>query len=235
MTFANSKGEPYSLQALEEGLQNCIDQADEMGDYPQLGWLTSMDRDDWANARTILLQNGGDKMKEALFKLESGAVMLNLDDEEPVSRAETAELFWHGGLKEGANRWYDKSIQIICANNGRAGFVGEHSMMDGMPCVGLADHMTKLTYDKCAANDTASSDRCDVTSIFKDVFEEMGKGAVEPLLEKGRTAYVVYSRLWLYVVYCLHHISLLTRLTSFLIIYFDNPLLCNQERLIFQN
>jgi Choline/Carnitine o-acyltransferase len=66
--------------------------------------------------------------------------------QEPVSRQQCAALFLHGALTSGRNRWFDKSIQIIVTNNGKAGFLGEHSMMDGMPVVGLADQVTKTTY-----------------------------------------------------------------------------------------
>jgi carnitine O-acetyltransferase len=39
--------------------------------------------------------------------------------------------FLTGGLGSGYNRWFDKSIQLICTANGKAGLLGEHSMMDG--------------------------------------------------------------------------------------------------------
>lgn len=35
------------------------------------------------------------------------------------------------GVGEGANRWWDKSLMWIVFKNGEAGFVGEHSCMDG--------------------------------------------------------------------------------------------------------
>lgn len=38
--------------------------------------------------------------------------------------------FRHG---DGRNRHFDKSVQIVVFRNGKAGLVGEHSMMDGMP------------------------------------------------------------------------------------------------------
>ena len=55
-------------------------------------------------------------MEKALEKLQSGAIVLNLDDEEPVSRKDCAVLFLSGGLNSGHNRWFDKSINLmICA------------------------------------------------------------------------------------------------------------------------
>jgi hypothetical protein len=64
-------------------LQQCIDLADTHG--VELGWLTSNDRDSWADARNELIQAGGMVMEEALTKLESGAFLLCLDDEVSVN------------------------------------------------------------------------------------------------------------------------------------------------------
>lgn len=40
-----------------------------------------------------------------------------------------------------SNRWYDKPIQYIVCDNGTSGFVGEHSMMDGMTTGRLNQHV----------------------------------------------------------------------------------------------
>ena len=57
-------------------------------------------------------------------------------------------------MSSGSNRWFDKSIQLICTNNGKAGLVGEHSMMDGMPMIRYADHITKRKYAELKAAST---------------------------------------------------------------------------------
>lgn len=46
-----------------------------------------------------------------------------------MSRRQCADIFWTGGLSSGHNRWFDKSIQIMCTKNGKAGLIGEHSMV----------------------------------------------------------------------------------------------------------
>ena len=78
--FMDSKGNALSLETLEERLQQCIDMAD-ASDGVSLGLLTSNDRDSWADAREELVRAGGIAMEEALTKLESGAILLCLDDE----------------------------------------------------------------------------------------------------------------------------------------------------------
>jgi carnitine O-acetyltransferase len=143
----STTGIPFSLKDLESTLEHIVQVAD-ASPSPAcgLGILSSQNRDDWADSRESLLKAGGVAMEHALEVLESGALLLCMDDEQPIS-----ELFLHGGLKSGHNRWFDKSIQIICTNNGKAGLLGEHSMMDGMPMVALADHIIKTTY-KDASN-----------------------------------------------------------------------------------
>jgi len=189
--------DPYSVYELEAALRECRERAaslaqDEDGAPTELGWLTSSNRDDWAQARATLLQQGGAAMERALERLESGAVLLNLDDDPAVSRAECAEKMLHGGLAAGGNRWFDKSIQLIVARNGKAGLLGEHSMMDGMPVVSLADRITQTTYrdacvqsSKSGGGNGASSSSCRVETIFPSSLQEKVRGAAEPLVEKG--------------------------------------------------
>ena len=148
-------GNPLPVNQLEDQLADIIRMADRLpSSRKKLGLLTSQERDTWARGRQDLLKVGGTAMKDALEKLESGAILLNLDDEAPVSRQECGNLFWTGGLKSGENRWFDKSIQIMVANNGKAGLIAEHSMMDGMPVINFANYMTGVTYSqakrKCA-------------------------------------------------------------------------------------
>ena len=145
-------GEPLPLPVIEERLQKCVQMSMAGPSLPMLGYLTSDDRDRCAEARDELIRVGGSKMEEKLKILESGAVLICLDENErPVSKRQGSETFWTGGLKSGHNRWFDKSIQLICTNNGKAGMAGEHSMMDGMPVVGYCDFITKKPYGQVAA------------------------------------------------------------------------------------
>ena len=92
--FVNMKGNPLSLHVLEDRLRRCVELATstikavspsstttKITSPPPLGLLTTADRDSWANARVELLRVGGKGMKSSLEILESGALLLCLDDE----------------------------------------------------------------------------------------------------------------------------------------------------------
>eukprot|EP00970_Alexandrium_tamarense_P018651 scaffold13358_cov198-Alexandrium_tamarense.AAC.14 len=176
--FLDESGEPLGLEVIEERLQKCVEMSKSGGGVSNelmLGYLTSDDRDKCAESRAELIRVGGAKMENALEKLESGALLICLDEnEEPISKKQSSELFWTGGLSSGHNRWFDKSIQLICTNNGKAGMNGEHSMMDGMPVVGFCDFITKRSYTEIAAESRGKSGGIveSATENVKDIFSD---------------------------------------------------------------
>eukprot|EP00816_Leptocylindrus_hargravesii_P006550 CAMPEP_0196805826 /NCGR_PEP_ID=MMETSP1362-20130617/5650_1 /TAXON_ID=163516 /ORGANISM="Leptocylindrus danicus, Strain CCMP1856" /LENGTH=689 /DNA_ID=CAMNT_0042178975 /DNA_START=200 /DNA_END=2269 /DNA_ORIENTATION=+ len=197
--------EALPLSVIEDQLQQCVQIADADDDNAntnnhnnnlQLGWLTSGNRDDWAHAREALLLAGGDKLQSALEVLESGAILLCLDDEEPESRRQCGNVFWHGGgqnNRTGGNRWFDKSVQIFVTNNGKLGLMGEHSMMDGMPMIRLADRVANMTYAKAQERTAGGSVAVTpVEDIFGACAEELQKGyhgdVVSNLISKAEMA-----------------------------------------------
>jgi carnitine O-acetyltransferase len=102
-----------------------------------LGGLTTANRDQWTELREVLLANDP-KNSSLLEKLQSAAFVLCLDDTNPVTREEVGRALWHG---DGRNRWFDKSVQFIVFANGKAGFNGEHSMMDATPTGRMCEWM----------------------------------------------------------------------------------------------
>lgn len=180
-------GWPYPAPLLQQGLQECVDWAERLPPRPLLGYLTSSNRDDWATARAALLEQGGSLMQEALHTLQSGALVICLDEVALQGNEECAEWCLHGGLSSGHNRWFDKSIQVICSETGKAAYVGEHSMMDGMPVVGLADQMTKWTWQAaCESTQVATNvNNCNVRPVFEEAFANMATQRIEPLVHKG--------------------------------------------------
>ena len=79
--FTNENGDPLPLSSIENRLQKCVDMTEKQKYTQALGILTSSDRDSWAHARSELLRVGGVQIKSALEVMESGAILLCLDDE----------------------------------------------------------------------------------------------------------------------------------------------------------
>jgi carnitine O-acetyltransferase len=100
-----------------------------------IGSITSLPRDQGVTARENLLAASPNNAK-ALEAIESSSFVICLDGATPVTLEERARQYWLG---DGSNRWYDKPCQFIINDNGTAGFMGEHSMMDGTPTHRLCD------------------------------------------------------------------------------------------------
>lgn len=127
--------QPLGFEALCFQLARILDAAG--AKESAVGALTSQDRDVWADAREELIR-ASPMNEEALKDIESALLVLNMDDEAPVSRTEVARGLWHGN---GRNRFFDKCVQLVVFENGKAGLLGEHSMLDGMPMARYTDHL----------------------------------------------------------------------------------------------
>ena len=181
-----STNEVLSVATLESHIAQILELAarqDSKVEAPGLGYLTGDHRDVWATAREALLELPG--MAEALEVLESGCVLVNLDDVSPASRAQCGKqlLFGNGNA---SNRWFDKSVQLMVCPNGKAGLLGEHSMMDGMPVVGLANHIVSTSYrqarDESSSNSTTSTSAWTSMETFAGVSDIFGNIEITPKL-----------------------------------------------------
>lgn len=141
-------------------LQTQFERIYKRADHPvaPVGVLTAANRDHWTASRARLLSASPANAK-ALREIESSGFLICLDDAAPVTLEERAHQYWHG---DGSNRWFDKPLQFIINDNGTAGFMGEHSMMDGTPTHRVNDYVNKLIfgnkldYDKPTVRSTLS-------------------------------------------------------------------------------
>jgi carnitine O-acetyltransferase len=133
-------GQQLNTSELEAQFKKVYQLAKQM---PAVGALTSENRDIWTDARAVLL-NASPKNKVALEAIESASFVVCLDDASPVTLEERAHQYWHG---DGQNRFYDKPLQFIVNDNGTAGFMGEHSMMDGTPTHRLNDYVCDMIFN----------------------------------------------------------------------------------------
>jgi len=134
---------PFSTSYLRAQFKTIIDMAGDgcPENVPAVGAMCGADRDAWASARARMVADPSNQ--EFLDAVQSAIFCVCLDSSAPVTRTETARALWHGDSKE---RWYDKSVQIIVFENGKAGLMGEHSNYDGQPAVGLSDFL--LTHER---------------------------------------------------------------------------------------
>ena len=111
--------------------------ATEEEQYP-IGALTTENRDIWTDARQVII-NAAPQNVKSLERIESAIIVLALDDARPITREEFSRQLWIG---DGKSRFFDKH-QLIVFDNGRSGFNGEHSCMDGTPTSRLNDWMLR--------------------------------------------------------------------------------------------
>ncbi|KAJ6108641.1 Carnitine O-acetyltransferase [Penicillium sp. IBT 18751x] len=134
-------GQALNISELEQQFQRIYEVAQPA---PPVGTLTVADRDHWNAARKTLV-SADPANEEVLKEIESAGFVVCLDDAKPVTLEERAHQYWHG---DGANRWFDKPLQFIVNDNGTAGFMGEHSMMDGTPTHRLSDYVNDVIFNK---------------------------------------------------------------------------------------
>ncbi|PWN27023.1 putative carnitine O-acetyltransferase mitochondrial precursor [Jaminaea rosea] len=131
--LVDGSGKELSAADIEAQLDKILAQASEPESTP-VGALTSDNRDKWLSSRETLM-SASPKNKEALERIQSAVIVLCLDDLKPVTREDSAWQLWYG---DGKNRFYDKQ-QLIVFDNGKSGYMGEHSTMDGTPTLRMND------------------------------------------------------------------------------------------------
>ncbi|GAA6039083.1 hypothetical protein JCM8097_005311 [Rhodosporidiobolus ruineniae] len=134
----DEKGEWLSEKELETLFQQVIEQAGPEADQNPVGALTAADRDLWTKARKDLVEHDP-KNLQSLERIESSIIVISLDSNRPITREEKSWGLWVG---DGKDRWFDKH-QLIVFENGKSGFNGEHSCMDGTPTSRLNDWLLR--------------------------------------------------------------------------------------------
>ncbi|KAI0364352.1 carnitine acetyl transferase [Pilatotrama ljubarskyi] len=152
-------GELLSLDELQRQIQHIYDNTTQ--EYPGVGILTASNRDVWAKDYRALAADPHNA--DIITAIHAAAFVLCLDAESAPTLVEHSRLLWHGAVHPPsgggrarlglANRWMDKPCQFVVFDDGKAGFVGEHSVMDGTPTVALCDRVL----DMIASPDFASS------------------------------------------------------------------------------
>ncbi|KAJ2783018.1 hypothetical protein H4R18_001919 [Coemansia javaensis] len=99
---------------------------------PSVANLTAGHRDDWAAARAALQRDPGNR--ESLAKADSAlfGVCLDVDVDAPdiADPERRMAVFAHSAA--GANRWFDKAIQLVFLGDGSMGVNCEHTPVDAL-------------------------------------------------------------------------------------------------------
>ncbi|KAM0745737.1 acyltransferase ChoActase/COT/CPT [Meredithblackwellia eburnea MCA 4105] len=138
VSVVDEKGEWLSEKELETLFNKVVELAGEEADPVPVGALTAADRDVWTKARQQIVSHSPANAA-ALETIESAIIIVSLDSTKPVTREETSWGIWVG---DGKDRWFDKH-QLVVFENGKSGFNGEHSCMDGTPTSRLNDWLLR--------------------------------------------------------------------------------------------
>ncbi|XP_059054607.1 choline O-acetyltransferase [Achroia grisella] len=111
---------------------------------PRVGLLTSMNRDQWAKAREQLIKDDNNRTN---LELISRSLCILCLDEAGGDRADTdadtnamlRAMHGAGTSHHSANRWFDKTVQLIISSDGTVGMCYEHSAAEGVAVVRLAE------------------------------------------------------------------------------------------------
>ena len=87
--------------------------------------------------REILMKSSS-QAKQSIEEIESACFVVCLDSARPKTLAGMAKQVWHG---DGVNRWFDKPVQFVVADDGQTGYVGEHAAADGGATRRLNEHI----------------------------------------------------------------------------------------------
>lgn len=129
MTTHDENGKPLPANIIWKQLNQIVNHPINTSTNSGVGSLTSLPRDQWRSQYIELIKDP--LSKASLETIHKSSFMLCLDiDKKPITREEKSRNSWHG---DGVNRFFDKYLQFIVTGNGKSGFLGEHSKMDGTP------------------------------------------------------------------------------------------------------
>jgi len=127
-----------------------------------------------------------------LEAINSSAFIVALDSSHPKDPVHHSRALWHGDVVGGIpvglrNRWVDKPLQFIIFDNGYAGFMGEHSVMDGTPTARMCDEVLDMLYDPAfdhgspstSTHKTPTALDWEITSATADAIKAADRAATE--------------------------------------------------------
>lgn len=145
----NSDGTPLTSDQIFTQLEKIWGTSLQTNKEP-IGILTTNHRNSWAKAYNNLIKDKTNKesvrtIQKSIFTVCLDAPMPKVSDELYKSRVAAQMLHGGGSRWNSGNRWFDKTLQFIVAEDGSCGLVYEHAPAEGPPIVALVDHVVEYT------------------------------------------------------------------------------------------
>jgi carnitine O-acetyltransferase len=126
--------------------------------------LMALPREHWIRTRDMMLQHA--QNRAALSALSEAALVVCLDTYcAPVTTADTLALLRDGNIH---NRYYDKTVQLVVFENGKAGLCFEHAAVDGSVALGFAAQLQRranASYGPSCSKTRATESRLEVNRL----------------------------------------------------------------------
>ncbi|WKY07151.1 hypothetical protein Q1695_006956 [Nippostrongylus brasiliensis] len=136
----DDKGEILPAETIHNSLAYVLKTAMKQDAEKSIGSLTSLGRDEWADARDELLAAGN---AQNLNLVDGALFALCLDDLKSEDPTRLIQSLLIGD--DASNRWFDKCFQLIVDGNGQATINFEHSWGDGVAVLRLMEESFKDT------------------------------------------------------------------------------------------
>ncbi|KAE8582932.1 hypothetical protein XENTR_v10020389 [Xenopus tropicalis] len=145
----NSDGTPLTSDQIFTQLEKIWGTSLQTNKEP-IGILTTNHRNSWAKAYNNLIKDKTNKesvrtIQKSIFTVCLDAPIPRVSDD--LYQSQVAAQMLHGGGSRwnSGNRWFDKTLQFIVAEDGSCGLVYEHAPAEGPPIVALIDHVVEYT------------------------------------------------------------------------------------------
>lgn len=191
LNVLDQNGDILNYTEIQKAVENIYQDAKSKPyNHDSVAWLSSMERNDWAAARKILIQNP--ENATSLQDIDSAIFNLVLDDtltEElsfDVKSIDAASKIFLWG--DGANRWWDKSISYILTEGGDCGLTFEHSWGDGVAVMrNCKDVFNESTNLETAAVTLEHSQAFEATEWNEITFEQSDE--IKNYVKKAQSEY----------------------------------------------
>lgn len=154
VNILNEAGEPLGTSEIASQLVSVESQALSLGpNFHSIGPLTGKDRLNWSFEYGRL--SGLGQNSTVLGKIEESLFAVCLEESAPSTVSEAGQIALHG--PSALNRYYDKSIQLLIFQDGRAGINFEHTGFDGSTILNYINAIYAYQADHASLSRVASS------------------------------------------------------------------------------